>query len=29
MRLIVEEGVYIDFYNLHADAGFVVPPQID
>ncbi|KAH8810027.1 endonuclease exonuclease phosphatase family protein [Hyaloscypha sp. PMI_1271] len=21
MRLIVEEGVYIDFYNLHADAG--------
>jgi hypothetical protein len=28
MRLILEEGVYIDFYNLHADAGFVVPPQI-
>lgn len=23
MRLIVEEGVYIDFYNLHADAGSV------
>jgi hypothetical protein len=23
MRLIVEVGVYIDFYNLHADAGFV------
>ena len=26
MRLIVEEGVYIDFYNLHADAGFVFLP---
>ena len=21
MRVIVSEGVYIDFYNLHADAG--------
>lgn len=21
MRLLISEGVYIDFYNLHADAG--------
>jgi hypothetical protein len=28
MRLIVEEGVYLDFYNLHADAGFVLPSKI-
>jgi hypothetical protein len=35
MRVIVSEGVYIDFYNLHADAGqvyylrFVPYPKID
>lgn len=23
MRAIVDDGIYIDFYNLHADAGFV------
>lgn len=24
MRIQVDEGVYIDFYNVHADAGCVV-----
>lgn len=24
MRAIIDEGIYIDFYNLHADAGFVI-----
>lgn len=24
MRVIVSEGVHIDFYNLHADAGYVI-----
>lgn len=27
MRVIVSEGVYIDFYNLHADAGAVIYPK--
>jgi len=22
MRMQIDEGVYIDFYNLHADAGY-------
>jgi hypothetical protein len=22
MRVRVDEGVYVDFYNLHADAGY-------
>jgi hypothetical protein len=28
MRVIVSEGVYIDFYNLHADAGYISTSQI-
>lgn len=27
MRILISEGVYIDFYNLHADAGFVFPTR--
>lgn len=23
MRVLLSEGVYVDFYNLHADAGYV------
>jgi len=23
MRMVVSEGVYVDFYNLHEDAGSV------
>lgn len=25
MRMQIDEGVYIDFYNLHADAGYDSP----
>lgn len=24
MRVRIDDGVYIDFYNLHADAGYVL-----
>jgi hypothetical protein len=27
MRMQIDEGVYIDFYNLHADAGYDSTPS--
>lgn len=28
MRAQIDEGVYIDLYNLHADAGYDLPSKM-